>query len=178
MFWKSFYEDDIQPEIQVAPRVRKPQTSEIRAAHLYLKKSWVPPGSRVHNTHSLHAIFSCRVISSLCHRPRNCNFSNLCGRCKSLAPEIVSWLCHRPRNCNLSNLCGRCKSLAPEIVSQWLIPLRGISCASGERLAALAFRLRRTLAPSALALRARFSSLLRRSYLGQLPRIESLTKTR
>ena len=32
------------------------------------------------------------------------------------------------------------------------IPLRGISCASGERLAALAFRLRRTLAPSALAL--------------------------
>ena len=58
------------------------------------------------------------------------------------------------------------------------IPLRGISCASGERLAALAFRLRRTLAPSlALALRARFSSRLRRSYLGQLPRIESLTKT-
>ena len=48
------------------------------------------------------------------------------------------------------------------------IPLRGISCA---------FRLRRTLAPSALALRARFSSRLRRSYLGQLPRIESLTKT-
>ena len=29
--------------------------------------------------------------TSLCHRPRNCNFSNLCGRCKSLAPEIVSW---------------------------------------------------------------------------------------
>ena len=28
---------------------------------------------------------------SLCHRPRNCNLSNLCGRCKSLAPEIVSW---------------------------------------------------------------------------------------
>ena len=82
-------------------------------------------------------------------------------------------LCHRPRNCNLSNLCGRCKSLAPEIVS------RGISCASGERLAALAFRLRWTLAPSALALalRARFSSRLRCSYLGQLPRIESLTKT-
>ena len=41
-----------------------------------------------------------------------------------------------------------------------LVPLRGISFASGERLAALAFRLRRTLAPSALtlALRARFSS--------------------
>ena len=90
--------------------------------------------------------------------------------------ELVSSLCHRPRNCNLSNLCGRCKSLAPEIVS----PLSGISCASGERLAALAFRLRRTLAPSALALalRARFFSRLRRSYLGQLPRIESLTKTR
>ena len=31
------------------------------------------------------------VSSSLCHRPRNCNLSNLCGRCKSLAPEIVSW---------------------------------------------------------------------------------------
>ena len=31
------------------------------------------------------------VIPSLCHRPRNCNLSNLCGRCKSLAPEIVSW---------------------------------------------------------------------------------------
>ena len=30
--------------------------------------------------------------TSLCHRPRNCNLSNLCGRCKSLAPEIVSWL--------------------------------------------------------------------------------------
>ena len=60
------------------------------------------------------------------------------------------------------------------------IPLRGISCASGERLAALAFRLRRTLEPSALALalRARFSSRLWRSYLGQLPRIESLTKTK
>ena len=59
------------------------------------------------------------------------------------------------------------------------IPLRGISCASGERLAALAFRLRRTLAPSALVLafRARFFSRLRRSYLGQLPRIETLTKT-
>ena len=28
---------------------------------------------------------------SLCHRPRNCNLSNLCGCCKSLAPEIVSW---------------------------------------------------------------------------------------
>ena len=25
------------------------------------------------------------------HRPSNCNLSNLCGRCKSLAPEIVSW---------------------------------------------------------------------------------------
>ena len=31
------------------------------------------------------------LIFSLCHRPRNCNLSNLCGRCKSLAPEIVSW---------------------------------------------------------------------------------------
>ena len=58
------------------------------------------------------------------------------------------------------------------------IPLHGISCASGERLAALAFRLRRTLAPSALALRPRFSLRHRRSYSGQLPRIESLTKTK
>ena len=69
------------------------------------------------------------------------------------------------RNCEL--VVRNCES----------IPLRGISCASGERLAALAFRLRRTLAPSALALRARFFSRLRRSYLGQLPKIESLTKT-
>ena len=28
---------------------------------------------------------------SLCHRPSNCNLSNLCGLYKSLAPEIVSW---------------------------------------------------------------------------------------
>ena len=27
---------------------------------------------------------------SLCHRPSNCNLSNLCGLYKSLAPEIVS----------------------------------------------------------------------------------------
>ena len=62
-----------------------------------------------------------------------------------------------------------------ELVS-WL---RGISCASGERLAALAFRFRGTLAPSALvfALSARFSTRLRRSFSGSLPRIESLTKT-
>ena len=31
---------------------------------------------------------------SLCHRPSNCNLSNLCGLYKSLAPEIVSWF-HR-----------------------------------------------------------------------------------
>ena len=30
--------------------------------------------------------------ASLCHRPSNCNLSNLCGLCKSLAPEIVGWL--------------------------------------------------------------------------------------
>ena len=42
-------------------------------------------------------------------------------------------LCHRPRNCNLSNLRGLYKSLAPEIVSRFRIPLRGISCASGEK---------------------------------------------
>ena len=28
---------------------------------------------------------------SLCHRPSNCNLSNLCALYKSLAPEIVSW---------------------------------------------------------------------------------------
>ena len=28
---------------------------------------------------------------SLCHRPSNCNLSNLCGLYRSLAPEIVSW---------------------------------------------------------------------------------------
>ena len=28
---------------------------------------------------------------SLCHRPSNCNLSNLCGLYKSLVPEIVSW---------------------------------------------------------------------------------------
>ena len=28
---------------------------------------------------------------SLCHRPSNCNLSNLCGLYKRLAPEIVSW---------------------------------------------------------------------------------------
>ena len=28
---------------------------------------------------------------SLCHRPSNCNLSNLCGLYKSVAPEIVSW---------------------------------------------------------------------------------------
>ena len=108
--------------------------------------------------------------TSLCHRPRKCNFSNLCGRCKSSAPEIVSSLCHRPRKCNFSNLCGRCKSSAPEIV----------------RLAALAFRLRRTLAPSALALDfprasgARIwvncleSSLWQRLILHQTPSFHSL----
>ena len=34
---------------------------------------------------------SFRGLGSLCHRPSNCNLSNLCGLCKSLAPEIVSW---------------------------------------------------------------------------------------
>ena len=32
------------------------------------------------------------AISSLCHRPSNYNSSDLCGFCKSLAPEIVRWL--------------------------------------------------------------------------------------
>ena len=78
-------------------------------------------------------------------------------------------LCHRPRNCNLSNLCGCCKSLAPEIVSWFLLRLR--------RKARCA-RLSPPADSSAFGARARFSSRLRRLYLGQMPRIESLTKTK
>ena len=115
-------------------------------------------------------------VSQTKYLTTNCNLSNLCGLCKSLAPEIVSWflgLCYSRKD-----FC-RATRLVPFFPVEWFT-LHGISCASGERLAALAFRLRRTLAPSALALalRARFSSRLRRSYLDQLPRIESLTKTR
>ena len=38
--------------------VRKPHTSEIRAAHPYLKKSWVPPSPRVR---LLHLKFRCSL---------------------------------------------------------------------------------------------------------------------
>ena len=59
--------------------------------------------------------YSGLAMISLCHRPRNCNLSNLCGRCKSLAPEIVSWL--RGISCasgGLSRLrCSRLILLAP-----------------------------------------------------------------
>ena len=56
------------------------------------------------------------VDSSLCHRPRNCNLSNLCGRCKSLAPEIVSWSASR----NLLRLRrkARCARLSPPVDSR------------------------------------------------------------
>ena len=49
---------------------------------------------------------------SLCHRPRNCNLSNLCGRCKSLAPEIVSWY-SASRNLLRLRRKARCARLSP-----------------------------------------------------------------
>ena len=88
----------------------------------------------------------------MCHRPSNCNSSNLCGLYKSLAPEIVSWLALQEfsaRNCELAsrNLLrlrrkARCARLSPPADSR----------AFGARASG-----------------ARFWS--------QLPRIESLTKT-
>ena len=48
---------------------------------------------------------------SLCHRPSNCNLSNLCGLYKSLAPEIVSWFLRFA------------ESLAPPANSIFLAPL-------------------------------------------------------
>ena len=74
---------------------------------------------------------------------------------KKTYPHIS--LCYRPSNCNLSNLCGLYKSLAPEIASWNLLRLRQKArCAH--------------LSPPAdsRAFSARF--------LGQLSRIESLTK--
>ena len=54
------------------------------------------------------------VQPSLCHRPRNCNLSNLCGRCKSLAPEIVSWfLDSASRNLLRLRRKARCARLSP-----------------------------------------------------------------
>ena len=35
------------PPIQRQMSIRKPHTSEIRAAHPYLKKGWVPPGAKM-----------------------------------------------------------------------------------------------------------------------------------
>ena len=78
---------------------------------------------------------------SLCHRPRNCNLSNLCGRCKSLAPEIVSWFLAASLNLLRLRQKARCAHLSPP---------------AGSRT---------------------FGARASRSYLGQLPRIESLTKT-
>ena len=96
------------------------------------------------------------ILVSLCHRPSNCNLSNLCGLYKSLAPEIVS-----SRNLLRLRRKARCARLSPPADS------RAFAESLAPRLAELAFRLRRTLAPSglALALRARFSSRLRRSFL-------------
>ena len=86
-------------------------------------------------------ILSCVVMHdiSLCHRPRNCNLSNLCGRCKILAPEIVSWFRFRfaeslapPAkgslrspfaSCGLSRLRRSCSRFALDF-----------SCASGARI--------------------------------------------
>ena len=56
--------------------------------------------------------------------------------------------------------------------------LRKTSCTSGERLASLVFRLRRTLAPSVLNTRASRSTLaLRTRGLFLTDHAESLTKT-
>ena len=47
------------PPFQRQTSVRKPHTSEIRAAHSYLKKSWVPPPRRhVTAMRSLHWVFN------------------------------------------------------------------------------------------------------------------------
>ena len=59
-------------------------------------------------------------LISLCHRPSNYNLSNLCGLCKSVAPEIVRWsLCgisappakdwrlRRSRSSSFVGLCQR-----------------------------------------------------------------------
>ena len=48
------------------------------------------------------------------------------GEKKKTYPHIS--LCHRPSNCNLSNLCGLYKSLAPEIASQNLLRLQQKAC--------------------------------------------------
>ena len=56
---------------------------------------------------------------SLCHRPSNCNLSNLCGLYKSLAPEIVSWFLRFA------------ESLAPPANSIFLAPpahVFGVNC--------------------------------------------------
>ena len=53
------------------------------------------------------------LLVSLCHRPRNCNLSNLCGRCKSLAPEIVSWFDSASRNLLRLRRKARCARLSP-----------------------------------------------------------------
>ena len=74
---------------------------------------------------------------------------------KKTYPHIS--LCHRPSNCNLSNLCGLYKSLAPEIASRNLLLLR-------ERA-----RYARLSPPAD-------SRTFGARFLGQLPRIESLTK--
>ena len=56
---------------------------------------------------------------SLCHRPSNCNLSNLCGLYKSLAPEIVSFFLRFA------------ESLAPPANSIFLAPpahIFGVNC--------------------------------------------------
>ena len=88
MFWKSFYADDIQPEIQVPPpppgkkgpsrnkwfRHRSQICvfsglvigwwSKIRATHPYPTQSWVPP-PRVHHT-GLSNSFCCTLQTPKC----------------------------------------------------------------------------------------------------------------
>ena len=76
---------------------------------------------------------------------------------RTLAPSALDtralrlWLIsHRPLNRAPSELNTRDSRLWPS----WSVLLRKTSCASGERLASLVFRLRRTLALSALDTRA------------------------
>ena len=76
-------------------------------------------------------------------------------------------LCHRPSNWNLSKLCGLYKSLAPEVVSWFL------DSASRNLL-----HLRRKARCARLSPPADSRAFDARYFLGQLPRIESLSKTK
>ena len=130
-----------------------------RTHHFWLQKFCPPPTLKIVPPPMKSIMLICRIT-----------FDTMIVKCYLSRPIFVLLrhsLCHRPRNCNLSNLCGRCKSLAPEIVSWFLgfrfaeFPLRGISCTSGERLvsASRSFRFAESLAPPAKgSLRSPFAS--------------------